>query len=308
MGADERAALVSTPDAMARVVGVRPLYVVESPSGQGLSAAKWRLQPFRAVREEYPQSVLAYRTAGSGCVTKVYGGRVIRKRPKIGSVTFCLGDGRATWTLDGPAEALHVYVRRELIESFAERHLGGAALPCVDDFFAIEDPWLDGYFRMLGSELEGFDGLRRPVDSLLLGQTEHLIVQHLVRWHSNAATRDLQAIDAQARVNPLRPALMQRVEEHVRTNLAAEISLRSLAGLCCMSADHFLRSFRAAAGTTPYHYVLEQRLRRGSVMLRTTAAPIAAIAAECGFRSPSHFSVKFHARFGVSPSQFRRVI
>lgn len=305
MGAGERAALVSTPEAMAYVVGVQPLYVVESPTGQGLSAAKWRLQPFRAVREEYPESVLAYRTAGSAYVTKIYGGRAIRKRPKIGSVTFSFGDGRATWTLEGPTEALHVYVRRELVESFAEQHLGGAELPRIDDFFAIEDPWLDGYFRMLASELEGVDGPRRPVDSLLLGQTEHLIVQHLVRWHSNAAARDLHAIDAQAKVNPLRQALMQRVEEHVRTNLAAQISLRSLAGLCCMSTDHFLRSFRGAAGVTPYHYVLEQRLRRAATMLRTTAVPIAALAAECGFGNPSHFSVKFRARFGVTPSHFR---
>jgi len=305
MGADERAALVSTPEAMARVVGVQPLYVVESPTGQGLSAAKWRLQPFRAVREEYPESVLAYRTAGSAYVTKTYGGRTIRKRPRIGSVTFSLGDGRAAWTLEGATEALHVYLRRELVESFAEQHLSGAALPRIDDFFAIEDPWLDGYFRMLASELEGFDGLRRPVDSLLLGQTEHLIVQHLVRWYSNAAARDLHALEAQAKVNPLRPALMRQVEEHVRINLAAELSLRSLAGLCCMSVDHFLRSFRAAAGITPYQHVLELRLRRASAMLRTTAAPIAAIATECGFKNPSHFSVKFRARFGVSPSQFR---
>jgi len=308
MGAGEQDALASAAESIARAVGVRPLYLVEAPTGHGLSAAKWRFQSFRAVREEYPQSVLAYRIAGSTWTTKSTGGASIRKRPKIGSVTFAPGDGRAKWTLDGPAEVLHVYLRRELLESFVEQHLNGAALPRIDDFFAIEDPWLDGYFRMLVSELEGFDGLQRPIDSLLLGQTEHLLVQHLVRWHSDAATRDLHAIEAQAKVNPLRPALMRRVEEHVRMNLAAEISLRSLAGLCCMSVDHFLRSFRAAAGTTPYHYVLEQRLRRGSAMLRTTAAPIAAIAAECGFRNPSHFSVKFHAQFGVSPSQFRRAL
>jgi AraC family transcriptional regulator len=308
MGADERAALVSTPEVMARVVGVRPLYVVESPTGQGLSAAKWRFQAFRAVRDAYPESVLAYRTAGSACVTKTCGARTIRKRPKIGSVTFSLGDGRTTWALDGPMEALHVYVRREVVESFAQQHLSAASPPRIDDFFAIEDPWLDGYFRMLASELDSFDGLQRPVDSLFLGQTEHLLVRHLVRWHSNAAARDLHAIEAQAKVNPLRPALMRRVEEHVRMNLAAEISLRSLAGLCCMSVDHFLRSFRAAAGTTPYHYVLEQRLRRASAMLRASAQPIAAIAVDCGFGNPSHFSVKFRAKFGVSPSQFRRTV
>jgi AraC family transcriptional regulator len=305
MGADERAALVSMPEAVARAVGVRPIYVVDSLTGQGLAAAKWRFQTFHAVREEYPASVLAYRTAGSGYITKTYGSRTIRKRPRIGSVTFCLGDGRSTATLDGPAEALHVYVRRELVASFAEQYLGSPS-PGIDDFFAIEDPWLDGYFRMLASELEGYDSLRPPVDSLFLDQTEHLVVQHLVRWHSTAGAHERHTIGAQARVNPLRPALLRRVEEHVRTNLAAEISLRSLAGLCCMSVDHFLRSFRAAAGVTPYHYVLEQRLRRAAAVLRTTPTPIAVVAAECGFGNSSHFSVKFRARFGASPSRYRR--
>jgi AraC family transcriptional regulator len=203
-------------------------------------------------------------------------------------------------------ESLHVYVRRELVESFAEQHLTGAALPRIDDFFAIEDPWLDGYFRMLASELESFDGLRRPMDSLLLGQTEHLLVRHLVRWHSNAVARDLHAIDALAKVNPLRPALLRKVEEYVHANLAGDISLAALAGVACMSVDYFLRSFRAASGLTPYQYVLEQRLRKASVMVKAGNVPIAAIAAHCGFGSPSHFSVKFHARFGVSPSRYRQ--
>jgi len=99
---------------------------------------------------------------------------------------------------------------------------------------------------------------------------------------------------------------MRRVEEYIQANLGAEISLASLARLSCMSVDHFLRSFRAACGLTPYQHVLEQRLRKAAAMLRTASTPIAEIAIQCGFRNPSHFSVKFHARFGVSPSQFRR--
>jgi AraC family transcriptional regulator len=73
-----------------------------------------------------------------------------------------------------------------------------------------------------------------------------------------------------------------------------------------MSVDHFLRSYRAARGITPYRYVLEQRLRRASTMLRTTSEPVAAIAVKCGFHSPSHFSTKFHAAFRISPTHFRR--
>lgn len=291
-----------------QAVEVRPLYLVEACPGEGLSAARWRLHGMRAIREEFPQSVLAYWAAGSACVTKIADGKTVRKRPKIGSVTFVRGDGRSQCSIDGTFEVVHVYLRRGRVQQFAEQHLGTTSVPEIDDFFAIEDPWLAGYFQMLISELETFNGLAGSAESLLLGQTEHLLVRHLVRWHSHAIARDLRAIDLQSRVNPLRPGLMRRVEAYVEANLAGDISLRSLAGMSCMSVDHFLRSFRAAAGLTPYRYVLEQRLRKASAMLRTGGAPIAAIAVECGFRNAPHFSVKFHARFGVSPSGYRRSV
>jgi len=306
MGADERAALVSTPEAVARAVGVRPLYLVESLTSEGLAAAKWRLESFSSFRDEYSQGILSCRTAGSACVIKICGDKVIRKRPKIGSVTFFPGDGRATWALDGAVEVVHVYIRRNQVASFAQQQLSGARHPQIDDFFALEDPWLKGYFRMLTSELESYDGLRGPAESLLLDETEHLLLRHLVRWHSDAGRREARGIDLQTKVSPLRPALVRRVEEYIDANLARDISLAELARLSCMSVDHFLRSFRAARGTTPYRYVLEKRLGRASTMLQATPAPVAAIAAKCGFRSPSHFSAKFHALFGVSPSRFRR--
>jgi AraC family transcriptional regulator len=251
MGADECEALVSTPEAVARAVGVQPLYLVESPTGRGLSAAKWRFPSFRSVREEFPEGILAWCTAGAACATKTSGGRASRKRVKIGSVTFAPGDGRATWALDGPLEAVHVYLKGERVASFADEHLSGLPAPQIDDFFAIEDPWLDGYFQMLTSELERYGGLQRPAERLLLDQTEHLLLRHLVRWHGGAGPRAARALDAQAKVNPLRPALVRRVEEYVDANLARDISLAELARLSCMSVDHFLRSFRAARGTTP---------------------------------------------------------
>lgn len=307
MCAQGHEAVVSTPEVVARALGVQPLYRVESPSGDGLAVAKWRFASFPSHRDEYPESILICRAAGSACTTKTCEGRTIAKRPKIGSVTFCPGDGRATWTLHGAVEAMHVYLRRDHLARFAEDCLGGASPPQIDDFFAIEDPWLDGYFRMLTTELESYYGPERPAECLLLDQTEQLLLRHLVRWHSDARPGGIHDLDLQAKVNPLRPALVRRVEEYVDANLSRDITLADLANLSCMSIDHFLRSFRAARGTTPYRYVLGERMRRASMLLRTTATPIGEIATECGFRNLSHFSVKFHAEFGVSPSRFRRL-
>jgi AraC family transcriptional regulator len=305
MSTDE-SARGSTPELLAQRVGVRPVYLVESPRVKGLAVAKWRFDGFRALEERNPESILAYRTGGAGCATKSAGGRTIRKRPRIGALTFLPGDGGATWALDGLAEVVHLYLPPAHLEHFAEANLGSPRAARINDFFAIQDPWLDGYFRMLASEFEGRDAEPPGRDSLLLDETVHLVSRHLLRWHSDAGAGARRELDLQTKVNPLRPALVRRVEEYVDHNLERDIVLPELARLCCMSVDHFLRSYRAARGITPHRYVLEQRLRRASTMLQATSEPVAAIAVKCGFHSPSHFSTRFHAAFGVSPTHFRR--
>ena len=83
-----------------------------------------------------------------------------------------------------------------------------------------------------------------------------------------------------------------------RTSRARSRSRRSRAS-SCMSVDHFLRSFRAACGLTPYQYVLEQRLRKASAMLKAGNTPIAEIAVQCGFGNP-------FALLGQVPRPLRR--
>ena len=294
-----------TAEIVARATGVRPVWSIEASTALGLSAARWQLDSLPPIGGTLPLGILVYRAAGSSWATKAIDGRVIRRRPRVGSVSFVPSNGRATWTVDGPFDAVHVYLHPTTVERVAERQLDLAGASEIDDFFAIEDPWLTGYFRMLITELELRNPLDRRADPLLIDESEHLLVRHLLRWHGRGGVPEPRLL-SQARANPLRPALMRRAEEYIQANLGGEISLASLARLCCMSVDHFLRSFRAACGLTPYQHVLEQRLRKASGLLRAGNTPIAEIAVQCGFRNPSHFSVKFHARFGVSPSQFRR--
>ena len=160
MGAVEPEVVTSTPDVITRAIGVRPIYRVQPVGGSGLSAARWRFENLPPTREALPQSVLAYCAAGSACVTKVIGGRTVHKWPKVGSVTFEPGERpSATWWVDGTVEAIHVYLRQAAVQHFAEQHLDAASAPEIDDFFAIQDPWLAGSFQMLISELETFTGV-----------------------------------------------------------------------------------------------------------------------------------------------------
>lgn len=100
----------------------------------------------------------------------------------------------------------------------------------------------------------------------------------------------------------------KRVSEAVRLiEAAAErpISIAELAGTTATSPYHFLRSFRAVAGTTPYQFLLRTRLHRAAVRLRTTDEPVSAIAYEAGFNDLSTFNRRFRRVMGAAPTAFR---
>jgi AraC family transcriptional regulator len=282
----------------ASATGARPLYLAQGEGG-GLFAAKWRLPRYRIASVWAPHHVLGYRASGIATVTRSCAGAELRKVPPIGSVTFSPGDLPAEWSCDAPVEAIHVYIADTALRRFAEQNIGAGNAPRIRDFFGIADPWLAGYFQLLDSECA-----RYPGDALFLEQTEHLLLRHLVHHHSDAARAAARA--ARARIAPLPRSVTRRIEEYIDANLDADVSLKTLATLAHMSVDHFVRAFRAATGKTPHRFVLDQRLARASAMLTTGSASIAGIARACGFRSAAHFSVKFHARFGVTPSQHRR--
>lgn len=96
--------------------------------------------------------------------------------------------------------------------------------------------------------------------------------------------------------------------DHVRADLEADHSLEDLARVACFSPFHFHRVFRSATGETVRGFVERMRVERAAFLLGRGASRrlLVDLALECGFSSSSEFSRAFRARFGVSPSEFRR--
>jgi AraC family transcriptional regulator len=100
----------------------------------------------------------------------------------------------------------------------------------------------------------------------------------------------------------------KRVAEAVRlieTDADRPVSLAELAGETATSPYHFLRTFRAVAGMTPYQFLLRIRLHRAAVALCLTGAPVSAIAFEAGFNDLSTFNRRFRRVMGETPSSYR---
>lgn len=283
--------------------GAQPILRVSSSDGTPF-AAKWRFGHVSSASGNTTGGILACRTSGTATVTLRSRGACTRRRPTIGAVTYIDAEHAATWSSDGTSEAWHIYLPNASLRRHAEFDLGSTAPPRIKPLFGTEDPWLRGYFQMLASEFELSADGEQVVDPLFAAQAEHLAIHHLLRFHSEDGP-DVAGMPHHAAGNPLRAAKLKQVQDYVAANLKQEIDLAHLAAVACMSPGHFLRGFRIALGMTPYRYVLEQRVAHARELLRTTGLPIADIAVECGFRTPSHLSAKFRARVGTSPSRYR---
>lgn len=81
-----------------------------------------------------------------------------------------------------------------------------------------------------------------------------------------------------------------------------------LAALADLSEFHFARMFKQSMGMAPHQYVMNARLIQGENLLRSSALDVTAIALECGFSSTSHFSNRFKAMRGITPTELRQQI
>ncbi|MDH6194854.1 AraC family transcriptional regulator [Mycobacterium frederiksbergense] len=94
--------------------------------------------------------------------------------------------------------------------------------------------------------------------------------------------------------------------EFLHDSLDAEVNLSTLADLVGMSVHGFSHAFAQTFGTTPYQFVLDQRIAQSKRLLATTPLSVTEISHTVGFSSPSHFATAFKQRVGLTPSAFRR--
>jgi AraC family transcriptional regulator len=95
------------------------------------------------------------------------------------------------------------------------------------------------------------------------------------------------------------------VLEYINEHLDQDIKLADLAQLLGMSQFHFSHLFKQSVGTSPYQYLLQQRIERAKQLLKQTDQSIMEIAFLCGFNSHSHLSKQFRQLTGITPKTYR---
>jgi AraC family transcriptional regulator len=98
----------------------------------------------------------------------------------------------------------------------------------------------------------------------------------------------------------------RRVTQFINENLSGIIRIEDLADLVRLSPGYFTTTFKAAFGSSPYQYIISQRLEMARFLLQNTNQPLCEVAIDCGLSDQSHLCNLFRRSFGVSPSKWRK--
>lgn len=161
--------------------------------------------------------------------------------------------------------------------------------------FRTRDPQIESIAMMLLAEHQHENlGGRLYIESLA-----NILAVHLLRQYA-ANKSQLPVYEGGL---PERQLL--QVLEYIDAHLEQDIKLVDLAQLLNMSQFHFSHMFKKAIGTSPYQYLIQQRVERAKQLLKQKERSIMEIALECGFNSHSHLSKQFRQVTGMTPKAYR---
>ncbi|TDD48794.1 AraC family transcriptional regulator [Saccharopolyspora elongata] len=148
---------------------------------------------------------------------------------------------------------------------------------------------------LLGAELAG---ARHGADVIVPALIDALLLLIIREWLENNTADRLWAT---ALNDPTILAALRTI--HGRPEAAWTVE--SLAQSCGLSRATFASKFKNLVGMPPLTYLTWWRMTLAARELRTTDAPVAAIARRAGYTSDFAFTKAFKREFGVSPQGYR---
>jgi len=92
----------------------------------------------------------------------------------------------------------------------------------------------------------------------------------------------------------------------MQEHLDEPVTVEDLAARAAMSPRTFARQFRSGTGSTPYQWLLHQRVQLAQRLLETTAIPIELVAEKSGFCTAGNLRKHFQRLVHTSPHAYRR--
>jgi len=193
----------------------------------------------------------------------------------------------------------HRFVVAELDGAGLERLLPGGARPSDESLAAqlnIDDPHIAAILgNMVAEATAGCPSGSLYGESLSLALAAYVAARYSVK-----VRRPETAEHGFSRTQ------LRTVIEYVQAHLRDDLSLVELATAINLSPRHFSRLFRKTFGTTPYQYVMGERINQVKTLLSTKRLSIVEIVDTLGFADQSHLTNVFRKATGLTPRRYQR--
>ena len=167
--------------------------------------------------------------------------------------------------------------------------------PCYDQRFSdVVDPVAIRAAQRLRAMLLTFDSL----DPVMFEQLVQTLQERVAHVHGGQHAKPRASTWMTAR-------RLRQVEEIIEARLDDRLTVQDLAGALGLSTGFFSRALKSAIGQAPHDYIIERRIARARLLLKSNVPDLSAIALASGFASHAHMSATFRTRLGVTPGYLR---
>jgi AraC family transcriptional regulator len=198
------------------------------------------------------------------------------------------------WSQD--SLCMHVYLQPIFVSNLISTNFAAAEV-LFNPLIGCPDPIVKNLLELFKQEF-ALNGLTDPLYTEALATVLSL---HLIRTY---AEKQPIKIIHEVYINR---AQLTEIIAYIEQNLEREITVQALAERAQLSISAFSHSFKKAMGTTPYQFIIKQRLERAKKLLldREANLPISTICQMCGFSNTSVFTTRFRQKHGISPAKYR---
>ena len=174
------------------------------------------------------------------------------------------------------------------IKLFIQNHLSKRTIqtiPQTNQFFFEE------LFRLSKSNETG-----------LQKSSEHFLLSLLYQWYAENQTVPSQKFSERKS----QQILVQNAVQYLLSHLHSHITITNVAYKFGLSAEHFIRIFRAEINMTPYQYLTRAKIAAAASEIIATNKPISTISDNFGFENQFHFARTFKKCTGLTPTFYRQ--
>lgn len=132
-------------------------------------------------------------------------------------------------------------------------------------------------------------------------------IELLCQIHAALAGGVLVAVDGDCSLNEMDVRRIASARRVVDQRWHEKLTIAELARVAGVNRDKLVRGFRDLYGSTVAEVLAERRLVEARRMLLVTDLPVASVAYRCSYLNNAAFSRAFTRRFGMAPSQMRRM-